>query len=138
MINRLSAEDVAYLSGVFEHGGLAISSNSAKLRIALTFVGTTEEIQNLEHIIGEPASKFKPQRTARITSCDTQAARMLGGNPYCQWNHIALRQLLPQLRFRTPRMEQRRAEAIELLNQRRKNESVCTMRRSTEEHPLVC
>ena len=86
--------------------GVATAQRSP--RITLSFVGTAEAILNVEHIIGEAGSKFKPGRTAKITSCDTRVGRMLGGKPYCQWNHVALRELLPQLRFRTSRMEQRR------------------------------
>lgn len=120
MINRLSAEDVAYLSGVFEHGGLSIwrgNGSGAHPRISLSLVGTTEEVMTVECMIGEAGSTFVPNRTAKITSCGTRVSRMLGGKPYCQWNHATLRRLLPQLRFRTPRMEQRRKEAIEILNQ---------------------
>ena len=140
MINHLNMEDAAYLSGVFEHGGLSIwrGDGSRSPRITLSFVGTAEATLNVEHIIGEAGSKFKPGRTAKITSCDTRVGRMLGGKPYCQWNHVALRELLPQLRFRTSRMEQRRLEAIELLNQGRNNGTMRAMRRQTEEHPLVC
>jgi hypothetical protein len=116
----LSQEDASYLSGLFEKAGLSIHyrKDNKPPQVDLRFGGTPEQKQIICSMIGDTgyAERSSP-RTVQITCCNTKRKDIIR-DPLrrIRWRKKPiLRELLPQLKFKTETMESKRLEAIAAL-----------------------
>ena len=125
-VNRLSVEDAAYLSGFFERcGGLTVSyykgDRSRPPRVVgLRIKGTYNEAALINRIIGSKCTWIhrNSKQNVKLIRCNTGKSTILSTPLEMRWGVKVLRELLPQLKFKTKKREEKRLEIIAALEGR--------------------
>jgi hypothetical protein len=127
-MNKLTPEDAAYLSGLFEKSSVSVShpTNGNPSAVKFQFNGTDEQRDLVKTILGIDAVEIEKKAGTKITHCRTGSTCIIPKRNRTLFLHYnEMLELLPQLSFKTKLREALRIEALDALK-RLKKQSIKT------------